>query len=64
MNTIINLKTHILLIELATRTHSYLMSPIECDIFIQMCHATHNEKLSQQYDEKTHKPGCIATEDS
>ena len=37
MDKIINMKIHILSIELATRTHSYFISSIECDTFIQMC---------------------------
>ena len=44
MDKTINMKTHILLIELATRINSYFISSIECDTFIQMCHATHNVK--------------------
>ena len=44
MDKIINMETHVLLIELDTITHSYFISSIECDTFIQMCQATHNVK--------------------
>ena len=49
MDKSINMKTHILLIELATRTHGYFISSVEYDIFIQMCQtrshiATTNQK--------------------
>ena len=39
MDKIINMKTPILLIELATRTHSYFIPSMKCDTFIQMCHS-------------------------
>ena len=31
---------------------------------VKFCNLCFSDKLSQQYDEKKHKPGCTATEDS
>ena len=50
MDKIINIITHILLIELATRTHSYFISSMECDTFIQMYHATCQDQVLCLYD--------------